>query len=402
VRKATSRSSGGNLVLRCKAEAEQLLGQAMERGSIIRIDPLCSASSAGSGTIVDEARRMGPAEMGGALPGKLGPAAGRRLGELDNIAFVVIGRNEGERLRSCLKSVLALSPSLVYADSASTDGSAELARSLGAIVVEIASPPFTAARGRSEGLAAARREFTGVEFVQFIDGDCLLEPDWPKTAAEFLRANPDAAAVCGRRYEADPDASFYNRFADYEWNTPVGRTNACGGDSMMRIEAIDMAGDFDPSLLASEEPELCSRMCRHGWSIWRLDFAMTEHDAAMFTFGQWWRRTVRSGRGYAQVWLKNGVPARGGAAAQLRSALVWAVGLPATVFAAAALAQRVELVGILPAAYLVQTARVARRTTGDRRFRWRAAALIMIAKFAEVMGAAKYAASMLGGPSRAN
>ena len=62
-----------------------------------------------------------------------------------NIGLVAIGRNEGERLRLCLGSVPGDMP-IAYIDSASTDGSAELARSMGAVVVELGgggmrSPP---------------------------------------------------------------------------------------------------------------------------------------------------------------------------------------------------------------------------------------------------------------------
>ena len=313
------------------------------------------------------------------------------MGDLDDIAFVVIGRNEGERLRHCLASVLAVSPAVVYADSASTDGSLDLARSLGAIVVEISSPPFSAARGRSEGLAAGRRQFPHAELVQFIDGDCVLDPAWPETAATFLRQNPGAAAVCGRRYEAQPDRSLYNRLADHEWNTPVGMTNTCGGDSMMRIAALEEVGGFDVALLASEEPELCSRLRHHGWRIWRLDCPMTEHDAAMFTFRQWWQRTVRSGYGYAQVWHKSGLPPEGDAASQLKSAFIWIVCLPLAALAATAVLGRLEVIAILPAAYLLQIGRIAQRHPGNGKFRWQAAALVMIAKLAEVVGAARYA-----------
>lgn len=64
---------------------------------------------------------------------------------------VVIGRNEGERLRQCLRSLL---PTVVavYVDSGSTDGSAKWARDNGAEVVDLdASVPFTAARVRNAG-----------------------------------------------------------------------------------------------------------------------------------------------------------------------------------------------------------------------------------------------------------
>ena len=181
-------------------------------------------------------------------------------------AIVVIGRNEGERLRACLRSVLNVSRNVVYADSASSDGSVELAKSMGALVVEVdPSLPLNAARGRNSGLDVVRTRFAGCGFVQFLDGDCVLQPGWTELVLEFLDSNPRAAVACGRRFEAHPQASFYNRLADEEWNTPPGKAEACGGDAMMRMSALDEVGGFNPSLMASEEPELTARLRNRGW-----------------------------------------------------------------------------------------------------------------------------------------
>jgi GT2 family glycosyltransferase len=52
-----------------------------------------------------------------------------------------------------------------------------------------------------------------------------------------------------------------------EWDTPIGETQACGGDSMMRVEAFQQVGGFNPALIAGEEPELCVRLRQKGWKI---------------------------------------------------------------------------------------------------------------------------------------
>ena len=306
------------------------------------------------------------------------------------VAIVVIGRNEGERLRACLRSVLSVSPNLVYADSASSDGSVELARAMGAVVVEVdPSLPLNAARGRNAGLAAVRKRFPDCAFVQFLDGDCLLAPGWVEVAIAFLDSNPRAAVACGRRFEAHPRASFYNRLADEEWNTPVGRAQACGGDALMRIRALDAVGGFNPSLMASEEPELAARLRNRDWEIWRLDAPMTEHDARIFTFGQWWKRTTRSGYGYAQAWLSTKhLPERVNGKL-LRSALLWVVGLPLVVLLLALAAQRAAMLLLIPLLYLVQTLRMASRRPDRSVHGLKASAMMMLAKLPELIGAAR-------------
>ena len=72
---------------------------------------------------------------------------------MTDVGFVVIGRNEGARLELCIRSVLAVSRRVIYADSASTDGSVATAERLGVAVVQLPSDGrLTAARGRNATL----------------------------------------------------------------------------------------------------------------------------------------------------------------------------------------------------------------------------------------------------------
>jgi cellulose synthase/poly-beta-1,6-N-acetylglucosamine synthase-like glycosyltransferase len=310
--------------------------------------------------------------------------------ESDCFGVVLIGRNEGERLRLSLESVLKLTNRVVYADSASGDGSVELARSLGAIVVELdRSKPLNAARGRNAGFEAPLQAFPGCRFVQFLDGDCRLVESWPDKAIAFLNSNEKAAIACGRRFEAFPDASFYNRLADEEWNTPVGQASACGGDSMVRVEALQEIGGFDPELMASEEPEMAARLRARGWQIWRLDADMSEHDAAILRFGQWWRRTLRSGYGYAQAWRRTRNLPQPINGRILASAFFWVIGVPLAIVMIALLLGRPAVLLVIPLAYAVQVVRIALRR-GLTAHGLRASMILMLAKFAEVAGATRF------------
>ena len=155
------------------------------------------------------------------------------------LGVIAIGRNEGERLRLCLESVMGRGLIIVYVDSGSVDGSVELARSLGADVVELdLSRPFTAARARNEGFERLCQINPQVRFVQFIDGDCEVAEGWLEKAREVLEENLEVGVVCGRRRERFPEQTVYNRLADLEWDTEVGEAKACGGDAMMRVSSL--------------------------------------------------------------------------------------------------------------------------------------------------------------------
>jgi GT2 family glycosyltransferase len=306
------------------------------------------------------------------------------------VGVVAIGRNEGERLRRCLGSIDLVGAPVVYVDSASTDGSSELARGLGAVVVDLdMTRPFTAARARNAGLTALTDRHPALDYVQFVDGDCEFEPGWIAAAMQFLDSRPDVVVVCGRRRERYPEASFYNRLCDAEWNTPVGEARACGGDALIRRAPLVTAGGYTPTLAAGEEPELCLRLRAQGWRVWRLDAAMTIHDAAMHRFRQWWLRAVRGGLGYAQAWRLTRGPDPLYRRETLR-ALSWTLGVSAAALAAA-LAIDVRLIVLAPIVWALQFLRLAYRYGPAR------GALLLVGKAAETVGIFTYLGRALRG-----
>ena len=306
-----------------------------------------------------------------------------------SLGVVVIGRNEGERLRACLLSVMSVDRPVVYVDSGSTDGSAAMAQALGADVCRLdMALPFTAARARNEGFRRLRANRPGVEVVQFVDGDCEVVPGWLPDAVEFLKATPAVAAVCGRRRERHPERSVYNLLCDLEWNTPIGSARACGGDVAIRAEAMQAVGGFRPDLIAGEEPELCIRLRAAGWLIWRLDADMTRHDAAMTRFAQWWTRATRAGFAYAQGRQLHGGPPERHWVRESRSALEWGLGLPLLLLSLVALSGPVALIGFL--IYPMQGLRLYLKGRGNGRERAISATFLLLGKFAEAVGVVRF------------
>ncbi len=301
------------------------------------------------------------------------------------IDAVVIGRNEGARLVACLQSLAGQVRRIVYVDSGSTDGSVQAAAAAGAQVVQLdLSRPFTAARARNEGLAVLQGDPPA--FVQLLDGDCSMAAGWLAAAVAAFDVHPEAVVVCGRRRERFPEASIYNALADREWNTPVGRARACGGDALMRYEALMAVGGYRDDLIAGEEPELCVRLRQAGGQVWRIDAEMTLHDAAMTRFGQWWRRSVRAGHAFAEGAALHGAAPERHWVAETRRAVLWGVVLPG-VAVLGALAHPGMLVLLL--AYPAQVVRLARRD-GFGRNAWVWAGFTTLAKLAEGRGVMAY------------
>ncbi|WP_054301869.1 glycosyltransferase family 2 protein [Gemmobacter sp. LW-1] len=303
---------------------------------------------------------------------------------------VVIGRNEGARLTACLDSLAGQVRRLVYVDSGSTDGSLAAARTRGAEVVSLdMTQPFTAARARNAGLALLADD--PPQFVQFVDGDCEVRPDWIATAATFLQDHPEVVVVCGRRRERFPEASVWNRLCDREWDTPVGEATACGGDALMRHAAVAAVGGYDPTLIAGEEPDLCLRLRRAGGRIWRLEAEMTLHDAAMTRFGQWWRRSRRAGHAFAEGAWRHRSGTERHWQRETRRALLWGVGVPVAAVLAGVLHPAGWLVlGLWPA----QVLRLAPRM-GDE-----AAVFTVLGKLPEAQGVIGYHLGRLRGRQR--
>lgn len=221
---------------------------------------------------------------------------------LPTLGAVAIGRNEGDRLKNCLRSLVPHCDRVVYVDSGSSDDSVAFARSLGVTVVELdRETPFTAARARNAGFEALSKNGALPDLVQFVDGDCTLESGWLQAGRAHLLAHPDLGLVTGWRFELFPDATVYNSLFQADWQRPAGPIRTCGGDLMVRSAAFRQIGGFNPQVIAAEDDDFCLRLGKAGWKLERLPHRMTWHDAAMKTFGAWWRRSTRDGHGFAQV-----------------------------------------------------------------------------------------------------
>ena len=315
---------------------------------------------------------------------------GQKSSPSDAIGVVVIGRNEGERLRRCLTSLLDSTQSIVYVDSGSSDDSVPMSRSMGVEVVDLdLRTAFTAARARNEGFRRLARIRPDLEYVFFVDGDCEVLPGWVDVATGFLDTHPDVAAVCGRLRERHPDESVYNLLCDIDWESfPLGEAKMVGGNAVMRVEAFQQVNGFRADLICGEEPELCVRLRQKGWRIWQLDTEMALHDAALHHFSQWWKRMVRGGYAYAQGAKEHGAPPEQHWVEESRRIWLWGLVIPFGILILA-LSFDLRLLWLL-GIYPLQVIRLAVRGKRSARENWVRALALVLCKFPEMLGQLKF------------
>ena len=222
-----------------------------------------------------------------------------------SISVVIAAYNAAATLEETLRNLEAqtLPPmEIVVVDDGSTDGTWDL--------LERHGPPLRAFRQANAGIGAARnrgmREAQG-EFIALLDADDLCDPARLQIQYEYLKSHPDLL-LCSTDFssfdasgmlERSSIGSYYSRCsprhggvrARYQehqdlllpvpsCNLPAGDKVECHsgrvfdqmllgnfihpGTSMFRREALDAAGNFDPTIRIACEWEWLLRVTRAG------------------------------------------------------------------------------------------------------------------------------------------
>lgn len=226
---------------------------------------------------------------------------GQSTGQTVDVSFVVIGFNEAATLPDTFRSVRearlpdGVTCELIYADAMSTDDSIAIAETSGVDAVVGGEKRRRAAENRNLGLARARGRY-----VQFLDGDMVMHPDWPATAMRFLDEHEDVACIYGRIVERS--TGLLARVLELDWIHPVGDVAYSGGAAMYRREPLLAAGAFPEDVRYGEEPLLCWRLRNeHAQRIYRLDDEMCQHDLGFTGLRDYLRRTLRVGETYIEI-----------------------------------------------------------------------------------------------------
>ncbi|MBQ7786036.1 MAG: glycosyltransferase family 2 protein [Clostridia bacterium] len=196
------------------------------------------------------------------------------------ISVVVIGRNEGDRLSSCLFSIQAalhvLKHEIIYVDSQSTDDSIARAKACGAKCFLLSAEQTTAGLGRYVGAKEAKGEY-----LLFLDGDMELMPGFCEKAMMTM-AQDDVSAVTGIREDVYvKNGEIIGRNENYFGCITERICPEFGGAVFIKAQALEDAGSWSPDTIACEEAELHARLIDSGCRILEIPVPMIRHTDAV-------------------------------------------------------------------------------------------------------------------------
>lgn len=224
--------------------------------------------------------------------------------------MVIPVRNGLATLPACLEAVLgqSLRPWAVYVvDNGSADGTYEWLQSFAT-----RHPAVRPLREERRGPAAARNAGVrravaegGVGWVAFTDADCVPEPDWlEKLCRSFDRDR--IGAVTGRIRACAAD-TLVGRYLAVTAFDPGARDRlatcvafgegTAGGNSAVRVAALQDAGMFDESFRVAQDWELGLRLLKAGWWIRYTREAVVRHLHPERSVGDLARLAAKYGRG---------------------------------------------------------------------------------------------------------
>ena len=202
-----------------------------------------------------------------------------------SLSIVIVTRNERERIRGCIESVLELRETVepvesvdptevILVDSNSSDGTVDAATEYPITVLQIPTDDLsTPGAGRQVGF-----EHASGDLVLFVDGDIHVTDGWLEEAIRIVESDPQIAGVDGHLVGTDlgtPDHRDDPETPDHRDDPePVKHLLAV---ALYDADAFERVGGFDPWLASIEDIELGYRFRRAGYRLVRLPVVVGSH-----------------------------------------------------------------------------------------------------------------------------
>ncbi|MBI4790121.1 MAG: glycosyltransferase family 2 protein [Chloroflexi bacterium] len=196
---------------------------------------------------------------------------------------VVIPAHNGERqLRRCLKTLATHTrqpDEIIVVDDASSDGSANLAREMGARVLSLPDGPSGPAFARNRGAEAASGDL-----VVFLDADVAVHPDTLALVEKYMMEHDEVAALFGSYDDAPRYRSTVSAYKNllHHFVHQHGQREAStfwAGCGAIRRDVFLALGGFNESYArpSIEDIELGIRLRRAGYRVWLCPDVQVKH-----------------------------------------------------------------------------------------------------------------------------
>jgi glycosyltransferase involved in cell wall biosynthesis len=244
------------------------------------------------------------------------------------VSFIVVVFNEARALPQVVAAFHALHRpdgveiETIAIDGGSRDGSPDVARSLGfSQVIEL--PGANIPVCRNAGLKAAHGEW-----IAFVDGDCLLDPDWLVHAARLLQRHP--ALILGWPAAPPSPGTWVQEAWHAHWMHKNPALAEDSGEQVVKREGFrlittrnmifhreiaDRIGGFDENLATGEDTDFVFRATMAGIPAWGLPALQSIHLGEPATLKKFYRQQVwhANRRAYRAIAEKSGMQSGGNA-----------------------------------------------------------------------------------------
>ena len=212
-----------------------------------------------------------------------------------------------------------------------------IAKKAGAIVVEDDGHTLnTGGRARNAGYRQLKKIAPHVKYVQFVDAEYAIAPDWIGVGEKFMARRPEVSVVEGFLKTHDGSDIQLATLRDEKRIQGDGEIQCANcGTALVRTENFEAIGGFRGDLTTAETEDLCIRLRRRGARIWRSDAVMAICRPSLKVRRNWWRDHVK--RGFKNAYsmsLHGGPPERLGVYDTMM-AIVWGFLFPVGILGAA-------------------------------------------------------------------
>jgi len=240
------------------------------------------------------------------------------------VVTIILNWNGKDHLGCCLDSLLRtthLNHHILLVDNASTDGSVDYVRErYPAVEVVVNDGNIGFARGNNVGFLHALK--SGADFVMLLNADTEVEPDWLDGLMEVMDADPNVG-ICGSKIMMFSQRGLISSFGHrmnllgFAWDACVGRIDGprwqevqevisvCGAALLIRREALEAVGLFDPMYFAYyEDVDLALRVRMCGYTVKVAPRSIVYHKYSAFFERQPLTKALLSKRNYFLFVLK--------------------------------------------------------------------------------------------------